>query len=40
MVEGVKKGELPKEKIEIQEPLSDFNKKLKQGLNYNPKDKE
>tara|TARA_R110002096_G_scaffold388051_2_gene582245 strand:+ start:2088 stop:3257 length:1170 start_codon:yes stop_codon:yes gene_type:complete len=39
MIEGVKKGELPKEKkIEIQEPLSDFNQKLKQGLNYDPKE--
>ncbi len=41
MIEGVKKGELPKEKkIEIQEPLSDFNEKLKQGLTYNPKEKQ
>ncbi len=41
MIEGVKKGELPKEKkIEIQEPLSDLNQKLKQGLNYNPKEKQ
>jgi hypothetical protein len=42
MVEGVKKGELPKESVNtlkyIEEPLSDFNKKLKQGLNYNPKE--
>ncbi len=41
MVEGVKKGELPSEKkIEIQEPFSEFNQKLKQGLNYNPKDEK
>jgi len=39
MVEGVKQGELPKEKkIEIEEPLSDFNKKLKQGLSFDPKE--
>jgi hypothetical protein len=41
IVEGVKKGELPREKkIEIQEPLSDFNKKLKKGLDYNPKERQ
>lgn len=40
MVEDVKKGNLPSEKkIEVEEPLSDFNEKLKQGLNFNPKDK-
>lgn len=39
MVDEVKKGKLPKEKnIEIEEPLSDFNKKLKQGLDYNPRE--
>lgn len=39
MVEGVKKGKLPNEKkIEIQESFSDFNQKLKQGLEYNPKE--
>ncbi|NMH89137.1 virulence RhuM family protein [Flavivirga algicola] len=38
MVEGVKQGNLPQEKkIETEEPLSDFNQKLKQGLNYDPK---
>ena len=41
MVEGVKQGEIPKEKkIEVEEPLSDFNQKLKQGLKFNPKDNE
>ncbi|MBJ6366763.1 virulence RhuM family protein [Snuella sedimenti] len=41
MVEGVKKGNIPKEKeIKIEEPLSDFNKKLKQGLNFNPKEEK
>jgi hypothetical protein len=41
MVEDVKKGELPSEKkIGIQEPFSEFNRKLKQGLNYNPKDEK
>ncbi|MDO5970396.1 virulence RhuM family protein [Flavivirga aquimarina] len=39
MIEGVKQGNLPKEKkIEIEEPLSDFNQKLKQGLSFNPKE--
>lgn len=42
MVEGIKtKGSLPKENlIPPPPPLSDFNQKLKKGLNYNPKDKE
>lgn len=40
MVENVKSGTLPKEEIKIEEPLSDFNQKLKQGLNYNPKDQK
>lgn len=46
MVEGVKSGKLPKEEInlspsktQIKEPLSDFNKKLKKGLEYDPKEK-
>lgn len=40
MVENVKSGEIPKEKkkLEIEEPLSDFNKKLIQGLDWNPKE--
>lgn len=41
MVEGVKKGELPPPPLPPKkEELSDFNKKLKKGLNYNPKDDE
>ncbi len=40
MVEGVKKGKIPKENFSPipPPPLSDFNKKLKQGLEYNPKE--
>lgn len=38
MVENVKSGNIPKEEIKIEEPLSDFNEKLKQGLNFNPKE--
>jgi len=43
MVEKVKTGELPKEKqstFQIEEPLSEFNKKLKKGLLYNPKEED
>ena len=37
MIERVKDGKLPKEVFKgIQEPLSDFNKKLKRGLDFNP----
>lgn len=38
VIEGVKKGNLPKENITIEEPLSSFNQKLKKGLDYNPKE--
>lgn len=40
MVENIKEGKVPKEKkkIEIEEPLSEFNENLKKAINFNPKD--
>lgn len=41
MVGSVKsKGKLPKERLKIEEPLSEFNKKLTKAIKSNPKDKK
>lgn len=42
VIESVKRGEIPREgdsSIDIEEPLSDFNQKLKQGLDWKPKER-